>query len=461
MLSTSDLYKPASVGRHNYYSKNSIILLGILFIAALFIRIQFVKLTIDGITIVRDAKQYVQYAKNLVDYGVYSKTASSQDPQPDSHRSPGYPVFIALTMSAGGEDFLPILVFAQALMGALLVPFTFLTGIFFLPAAGALIAAMLVAFSPHLVTVTGCVLTESQFAFFLLGALCSFMYALASRHTALFIISAVLFGCAYLTNETALFLPYLIVIIYFMFKRSALTPELRHGILPKMALFLAIFTIAPMIWSVRNYLNVPPGAKKGSDRAIVTMSHGAYPDFIYKNPRYKCFPYREDPMQPAFGSSITNFMNILWDRAKTEPARYAKWYLVGKPYYLWSWNIIQGVGDIYIYPVKVSLFDISPIAGLTRSVMRSIHPVLVLLALSGIPLLFFSFRYRESADMVLNSALLPMAICIYYTLLYTVFAPWPRYSIPLRPELYLCSLWSLTIIIGLKSKKGQWNYGKK
>ena len=282
----------------------------------------------------------------------------------------------------------------------------------------------------------------------------------ARRHTALFILSAVLFGCAYLTNETALFLPYLIFIILFVFKGSVSFPVLRQGILPKLTLFIVIFTIAPMIWSVRNYLSVPHDAKKGSDRAIVTMSHGAYPDIIYRSPRYKRFPYREDPMQPAFGSSITNFTNILWDRAKTEPGRYAKWYLIGKPYYLWSWDILQGVGDIYIYPVKVSLFNISPIVAYIRSIMRGIHPVVVLLALAGIPLLLFSFRNRNLANPVLNSALLPMTVCIYYTFLYTVFAPWPRYSIPLRPELYLCSLWSLTILIGLKSKEGRRNDNK-
>ena len=281
------------------------------------------------------------------------------------------------------------------------------------------------------------------------------------RHTALFVLSAVLFGCAYLTNETALFLPYLIFTILLVLKHFASIPVLQKGMLPKLALFLAIFTIVPMLWSVRNYLNVSPTSKKGSDRAVVTLSHGAYPDFIYKSPRYKRFPYREDPMQPAFGSSITNFINILWDRAKTEPGRYAKWYLIGKPYYLWSWDILQGVGDIYIYPVKISLFNISPIAAYIRSIMRGIHPVVVLLALAGIPLLLFSFRYRKSADPVLNSALLPMTVCIYYTFLYTVFAPWPRYSIPLRPELYLCSLWSLSILIGLKSKEGRQNDCKK
>ena len=30
-----------------------------------------------------------------------------------------------------------------------------------------------------------------------------------------------------------------------------------------------------------------------------------------------------------------------------------------------------------------------------------------------------------------------------YTLFYTLVTPWPRYAVPLRPELYLCAVWGL------------------
>ncbi len=268
--------------RQRYFSRNSIILLGIFFIIALFIRIQFVRLTIDQIYIARDAKQYIRYAHNLVEHGVFSKTTSSVHLTPDSYRSPGYPLFIALAMAVGGERYyLSILIFSQAILSALLVPLTFFTGIFFLPAYGALIAAMLVALSPHLIAITGCVLTESLFAFFLLGAICCFQYALTKKYTVLFITSAVLFGCAYLTNETSLFIPYLLLLILMGSKLSGPNKRLHNGILLKLTVFGLIFSVAPIIWSVRNHLNVPSDAKKGSDRAIVTMSHGAYPNFIY------------------------------------------------------------------------------------------------------------------------------------------------------------------------------------
>ncbi len=166
-------------------------------------------------------------------------------------------------------------------------------------------------------------------------------------------------------------------------------------------------------------------------------------------------------MQPAFGGSLETFRHILWERVKKEPLRYMKWYLVGKPYYLWSWDIIQGVGDIYINPVKNSLFEISKIAGLSKTTMKFFHPIVLLLALAGIPLLYRECRYQKTEEILLRTPFLPLTVCIYFTILYCVFAPWPRYSIPVRPELYLCSLWSLTIFIGLIPKKKWSIYGKK
>ena len=44
------------------------------------------------------------------------------------------------------------------------------------------------------------------------------------------------------------------------------------------------------------------------------------------------------------------------------------------------------------------------------------------------------------------AAMMTFAVCVYFTAIYMVFAPWPRYSVPLRPELYLCAVWSGTAL---------------
>ena len=431
-------------------SKKSILLLGLIFAAALFIRFQYVHLAKDDIFTGRDARQYLNYANNLVYHGTFSKSSSVKQLQPDSFRSPGYPLFVALIILVGGEQkYLSLLIYTQAALSALLVPLTFFSGIFFLPAAAAMVATIFVAFSPHLITVTGCVLTETLTAFLLLTAICCFQYAWSKKNISFFILSAVFFGCTYLTNEAVLFLPFLLVAICVLLSGSGRIRTFFSGIFGKIAIFIVIFSFFPFSWALRNQIQVTSDAPRGMNRAIATMSHGTYPGFIYKNPRYKRFPYREDPLQPAFGSSFENLTQILWSRVKKEPYRYVKWYIIGKPCYLWSWDIIQGVGDIYIYPVPISYFKVSGFGGMIRAVMKLLHPYFLLLFIVCGPVLYYKYRSQIKRDISHISPLLPFIVCLYFTAIYMIFAPLPRYSIPLRPELYLCAVWSGVVLMKL------------
>ena len=425
-------------------SARDIMMLGLIFLSALIIRIQYVWPIVDDIFVAKDAKEYVAYGRNLAEHETFSKDASSSILRPDSYRSPGYPAFIALFLKcAGGEKPLKWLIFAQAFMGALLVPLVFLTGRFFLPVFGAMIAALLTAFSPHLITTTGCILSETLFGFLLLAAVCCLQYAFEKPKKRGYVVPGILFGCAYLTNEASLFLPYFLAIVVFLSATKSEQINFKRGLVSRIAVFLIIFTLFPAAWTLRNHISVQAGAPKASDRAVVTMSHGAYPDFMYKTPYYRRYPYREDPMQPVFGASIDGFSRILWSRVQENPGRYIRWYLTGKPYYLWSWNIIQGIGDIYINPVNVSFFEDTIFGLLLKGIMKFVHPLILLLALLSLPAVFFRWvKSRKMTGVLYNLPLLPLSICVYFTGLYIIFAPWPRYSVPLRPELYLCAVWA-------------------
>lgn len=428
----------------------STIALFFVFFIAVLLRVNYVRKTVDDITIARDAEHYVTYGRNLAFYRTFSKQNDKFTPIPDSFRSPGYPFFIALAMKIGGESkYLKLVVYTQAFLSAALVPLTFFAGMFFLPIPAAIAAALLVAISPHLVTTTACLLTETLYSFLLLSAICVFQLALRNFTIWLAGTAAVLFGCAFLTNETTLFIPIILSLVIIWggyFSTGQLIGKRKTYAI---TFFLAIYMIFPICWWLRGYYNVPTTAQKGSDRAVVTMSHGAYPGFIHKNPFYKRFPYREDPQQPVFASSLRNFSKILWSRTKNEPLRYMVWYLFGKPFYLWNWNIIQGAGDIYINPVKNSLFVESEIAGGVNRAMKFLHPLLLVSALMSVPMIYLIKKpKRIISNYLRQTPLVPLAICIYFTIIYTIFAPWPRYSIPLRPELYLCAIWTLSIIIG-------------
>lgn len=421
-----------------------ILLAFFIFTLALHVRIQYVNQTLIDTPIRADASQYVIYGYNLVNHGTFSKEFPSDNPCPDSFRSPGYPLLIALALILGGDQgFYPIVIYTQTVLGASVALLTFCIAIQFLPLWGSIAAGILVALSPHLVSMTSYILTETLFSFTLLVSVFCFIQALRQRHVLLFVSSSVFFGYTYLTNQTALFIPFLFAFPVLLSNGLSVRKIQKNRLLRKTALFLIIFSLFPISWALRNNIYVPPHAAKGSSRAISNMSHGAYPGFIYKDPRFIHYPYREDPMQPEFGSSLGSFRKIFWARFKQRPGRYLMWYFLEKPYYLWSWNVLQGQGDVFIYPVKISLYHTSKIANFSREIMKYLHPVILISAIGGIPLILIKFRQKKFEERHFNTVIFLFLICIYYTLLCTIFAPWPRYSIPLRPELYLFALWSI------------------
>ncbi len=423
-----------------------IALLLIIFSIALLIRIQYINTTIIPNPIVADARQYVIYGHNFIVHGIYSKE-DTDNPAPDSFRSPGYPMFIALAFLFGGDHgYYPIVIMAQVLLSSLLVLLTYYLGILYLRTYYAILAATLVALNPHLISISSYILTETFFSFFLLASTICFIIALQKERTLFFLFAALLFGYTYLINETVLFIPFLFVAISFLSIKVTLNQFWENRLLHKLTLFILIFALFPAGWTIRNHISLSPDAPSGASRFILTLSHGAYPDFIYKNPQYKYFPYREDPMQPEFGSSFQSFRKMLWDRFKEKPLRYIRWYVLEKPYYLWSWNILQGQGDIYVYPVTTSLYLSKHSANLSREIIKHLHPVFMILALIGVILMFIVGRKEKGEEDTIDIFVFPFIICLYYTAIYTISAPWPRYSVPLRPELYLCSIWCAQVL---------------
>lgn len=425
----------------------AITLLLVIFSIALLIRIQYINTTIIPKPIVADARQYVIYGHNLIRHGIYSKE-NADNPAPDSFRSPGYPMFIALAFFLGGDQgYYPIVIITQVVFSSLMVLLIYYMGTLFIRSYYAFIAATLVALSPHLISISSYILTETFFSFFLLASVTCFVIALQKKRTVLFLSAALMFGYTYLLNETVLFIPFLFVAISFLWFKTTLKRFKENKLLHKLIMFLFIFALFPGGWTIRNHITLSPDAPTGASRAISTLSHGAYPGFIYKDPQYKYFAYREDPMQPEFGSSFQSFRNILWGRFKENPLRYIRWYILEKPYYLWSWNILQGQGDIYIYPVTTSLYLSNYSANLTRELIKYLHPFCLVFALVGVILMFIAGRKYKDKENVIDIFVFPFIICIYYTAIYTISAPWPRYSVPLRPELYLCSVWCFQILV--------------
>jgi len=429
------------------------VILGLIISLALLLRVGFVHIILieHGVKeapVRADAEEYIKYGYNIAYRGVYSLDFPSPQPKPDSYRSPGFPIFIALAMRlTKGLAFIPMTLYVQALLGTLTVLVTYLVAKRFMSGFMALLPALLVALSPHLVVMAGYFLTETLSGFLLALALLFFIQALECHRNHVFAVSGLLFGYGYLTNETYLFLP--ILLSFLLILKSTRPPVFDKRIMGSVAVFLFFFSVFPAVWMTRNFIRVQDASRTGINRAIQTMSHGAYPGFIYNTPEYKYYPYLEDPLQPRFGTSIHAFAEILWQRVRERPARYLSWYLLEKPYYFWSWNILQGEGDVFVYPIKTSLYHENRAADMTKAVMHKMHPWILLLFIAGPPALFLRRRHSDWGFVMGQSPVVLFVVCGYFTLIYTIFAPWPRYSIILRPELYVCAVWSLKAYLRL------------
>ena len=386
-----------------------------------------------------DAAQYVLYGYNLYKHGIYSQE-KSKSPTPDSFRSPGFPLLIALAFHLGGTDnFYLLTLVMQIIITSLLVPLSYLLARILLPNLGALSVSFLVAFSPHLMSISSYLLSESLLSFLFLIALTCFLYGIKHSNKSLIISSYIFFGLSYLTNEVTFFMPFVVSGFTFIYMLRTKQPNNNFNSYKIILLGLVIFSLFPSGWLLRNSLHVSSNSITSNSRALNTLTHGTYPDFIYKDPRFKYFPYREDPAQPAYSSSITTFIEIFTKRVKERPFRYLTWYTIEKPYYLWTWDIMQGQGDIYIYPVKNSLFTKFTFANDIKNLLKYLHILLHFSIYVGFISLLLQRNHKEDN---LNIYLL-FAVFFYLTIIYAIFVPWPRYAIPYRPLFYTIGVWSI------------------
>ena len=308
-----------------------VLLLLVVTTAALLLRLAYLHQTKIDRPIRADAFQYCLYGWNLWQHQTFSVSLPDQTPVPDSNRAPGYPLLIAAALWIAGEDNLdqalisavPIILYAQAVIGALMVPVTFLLGRAFLSRWAALAAAGLVALSPHLVSMCSYVLTETLYGLVLLVSFVVLIISVRKRSVPILGGAGICFGGAYLVNQTAGMLPFLFAAALILYRRITSEPQ-RLPPTRGVVLFLLVFCMFPAAWMARDRTVLPPEANRGWQRLLRTASHGTYPGFVHTDPKWRYFPYRDDPEQPAFGSSLDNFVRVFWPRFRERPGRYLR-----------------------------------------------------------------------------------------------------------------------------------------
>jgi hypothetical protein len=227
---------------------------------------------------------------------------------------------------------------------------------------------------------------------------------------------------------------------------------------PKLAFAIMlgfVLTLSP--WYIRNGLTLG----KISDKSLMInfLHHGMYPDFKYKQiPESYGRPYKFDPRSAEINANVTSVLEEIEKRFRTSPMDHLKWFLLIKPVIFWSWDTVQGHGDIYVYYISDTPFFKKKTFQWTHQLMRITHVPLVIMSLLGSLLVWIapqSARFNRSILVVVRFV---SALLIYYTILHMIGVPFPRYSVPLRPFQYGMALFCLYTLYDVVKTRIKFNF---
>ncbi|MDR1934682.1 MAG: glycosyltransferase family 39 protein [Candidatus Accumulibacter sp.] len=403
------------------------------------LRIQAISNTVVDQPVRADAMRYYFAALNLKYWNVFSHAPPGNSaPAPDAFLPPGLPfALVPFVENPPSERMLFRFNTWQVLLSTLTILaayalFRLLAGV-----AVALLTALLTALSPHLVVMTTYLLTETQFTFLLLFGMLLLSWGRCRTRSKWAIMGGLLLGLSALTRPTTEYLP--LFMAPFLFQAMGARSFLRIG-LPALGSALAVI----VAWKIRNIAMI--GSASDPTLFVNTILHGMYPDFTFNNiPESFGFPYHFDP----FASQVHTTGEVLrelFQRASKDPWTFLYWYLIGKPVTLLSWNIIAGMGGIFVYPVTASPYLTSPFFQATELISAYLHPLLTIAALAGCGLVLFKpeiFRLSKGKRCI---AMLVVALILYFLVIHMVGAPFPRYGIPLRPIIYGFGLFTLATL---------------
>lgn len=383
-----------------------------------------------------DAAYYFQYAINLVEHGTFSRERSD-NPTPDAYWAPGYPAFLALNLKlAGSLGVKPYdqVMHSQVAVAAGTIWLLFLLGRLFMPAYWPLLPATLLAFSPHHVSLGSYALTETLFGFTLLATIYFLAKGLMSRNRVEYLACGIFLALSYLVNPVCLVIVPAIALCLWLFRRQANSAQGWPVSRLACCLLLLPIILTACLWSLRSSVVVPAEQSGSSDRLLANLTVGLYPDYHEKWKASVLNPEAEVTVPGAgVSENYATFFAEVSSRFSEAPVDMLTWFAFGKPYQLWQWDILTGQGDIYVYDILYSLYHISAPALASYSIMHALHPWLLLCCVAG--LLIIVTRAKVSGD--LTVPLVSYAVLLAISGVYILTQAEPRYSVPLRPELYL------------------------
>ncbi|MFC1512841.1 glycosyltransferase family 39 protein [Thermodesulfobacteriota bacterium] len=433
-------------------------ILGIILLLGAFLRLQLISDTEVSYPLRADAGHYYFSALNMKVFGIYSadrvllKPGNKVLPQPDCRRPPGYPLFLTPFVTyPPTSSMLANILLAQVFLGVMTILGTFL---FMRCCTGVIISmgtALLVALSPHLVASGVYVLTETLSACTLVFFAWSVM-KFQNRYSPYWALTmGLLLALSTMVRFTTLY--FLILLIPFIFcslprKKAALSLMIVLG-------FMIIY--GP--WVARNkiVLSNSPGTSLAQD----TVHKGMYPWLKYKgDPRTFGYPNRVDPEWETF-HDMKSVLSEIRRRFMENPQQYSLWYLVGKPYYFLSWDMIVGVGDVFIYPLLKNGYETNVFLKAGHGMMRILHWPIIIASLLSMLLIWVPNISKNISPRLLFGGRFLSLLYGYFILVHVVGTPLPRYSVPLRPIIYSLALILPSLVHQGMSKPSQLSGDKK
>lgn len=413
---------------------------------ALVLRIEYQNHSIVDTPVRADAAEYFWGAYNLYAHHTYANQPAKphESPQPAATRTPGYSLFLLpfFYASTSIEQFIFQVATAQALLGTLSVLLTYILARQFLPNAFATLTALFVAISPHLITMEGYLLTETLFTLLLLLGLILLIRAWRCGQARWLIAAGSLFGLLALVKPAALLLGIWLGLFCFFsadgHRLRLIWHRWQHYLIFMLGLLL---TFSPFL--IRNAIVLGQPFPE-EERGWVGVVAGHYPDLAY-GAYHDDYPYRHDPEYPRMEKDRPYFWEIFYQRIMAAPLDYLRWYLGGKVIYSWRWET-DSYNGLYTYPMIKGGFEEQPLLYYTAQAMKISHWPLWILAFLGSGLLLWRFITGQLPKNEASLLLIVMVLA-YFALLVTAFFPAPRYTIPLRPYLYLLAIWFLMTMI--------------
>jgi 4-amino-4-deoxy-L-arabinose transferase-like glycosyltransferase len=231
-------------------SRQETILLTLVLLTAFFLRAMLITYVVSypERIIQSDARGYDQLARNIVAGNGFSKS-SSEPFQPDNQRTPIYPSFIAFLYGLFDHRF-DIVLYAQAIVGTLTLLFIYaLARLTIHPKAG-LPAAALLAISPHSITYSAILWSDTLFTFIFTASVLATVVMYKRLTLNWVVISGFLAGLATLTHPRVLYLPLVFAVLLAVILCVKKMKMGKFGLY--VGLFLLVFNLVLVPWRIRN-----------------------------------------------------------------------------------------------------------------------------------------------------------------------------------------------------------------